>query len=193
MKPCISAAATLAICAWPATVSAARSPASPAQCEIAWSYIGSLLAVRQYRRTVFDLEPVFMLLRFGENLSVGWGIEREGQDPAAAVPPPAEIRKRFMGRSAVAACNKIRLRLAARHVGFGEAAMRWARRVPDRDHYRATMVNVSIPAISSDGRHALLIATRISGSLDGGGWFVHLVRDDRGHWQVAGIRGMWVS
>lgn len=52
---------------------------------------------------------------------------------------------------------------------------------------------VSLPAVSADGEHAVLVASNSRGGLDAGEVWVHMERGRDGRWRAMVAAALWVS
>jgi hypothetical protein len=167
-----------------------HSAASAAQCDTAWFYAQRVMAEVGRRPLVFGFERFFFAQLPAE--TARWYRPQDG--PAiAATAPPAALVQASTSENAVRLCPSFRKRLAARHVRFGEAAVQWAARRRPNGSYRAGIVTISLPAVSADGRQAVLGVSTVFAPLGGGASLVHLTRNEAGAWEVAGSIGLWVS
>jgi hypothetical protein len=169
----------------------ASSPPTAAQCEIARAYIEGLLIEARWRRSVFSLEPVVPFIP--DQYPQHWG----SLDGLSAAPPapPGLAEALPVGSNAVRSCASIRRLLTRQGVRFGWRAVTWASHVRRGrwDHYRARIVRVSLPAVSADGAHAVLVRVNSRGGLDGGeGWY-HIERGTDGRWRTTSASALWVA
>jgi hypothetical protein len=144
-----------------------------------------VLAVLRQQRTPFRLganpEPVGSL--GGGDLP--WLSQVGASGPPA---PPAGLvdrLKREDGRSPLALCPSVK-RWAARN------RVTIVGRVTPTDRYPQPIVSVSMPAISADGRSAVIATGDVCGILCGSGSLYHLRRGPKG-WQVARVTSTWIS
>ena len=166
-----------------------RLPVTQAQCDVAWAYIERILAEAD-GPVVFDDEPFFFLEL--PDPATRW--IRPGTGPTVYVaPPPAALVQALQSQSPVRACESIRQRLDARRARFGSAAVRWALRVPRGRNYRARIVHLSLPAVSADGREAVMGEGGSSAPTAGGAGLVYLLRNEAGAWREAAAIGLYVS
>lgn len=104
--------------------------------------------------------------------------------------PPAALLDRYDAATPSSALHSCRgLAEQARALGYksGRAAERWASRDSEghlRRIYRATVVWIALPVISSDGAEALVSYGVRSARLGGGGGVVYLKRGIDGRWQT---------
>jgi hypothetical protein len=182
--------ATILLLASAGTSRAAMPIASTAQCEAAWFYAQTIRTALRGHRLVFETGPIFFGISSRE--AGDWFVVHNDR-PEQVPGPPASLLHDLTSKSALHFCPMLRDRLTALHLRFGRAAVRWAAHLGRGGLYRATIATITLPAISADGRHAVLGESTVSGPLGGGASLIHLVRDAAGRWQVAGSRGLWIS
>lgn len=167
------------------------SPPTAAQCEIARAYIEGLLTAGQWRRSVFSVERVVPFIP--DQYPQHWGsLDGLSSGPPA---PPGLAEALPVGSNAVRSCASIRRLLTRRRVRFGRRAVTWASHVRRGhwDYYRARVVAVSLPAVSADGAHAVLVRANSRGRLDGGEAWFHMERGTDGRWRATSATALWVA
>jgi hypothetical protein len=168
---------------------AAGGPAAELRCDIARAYIVARLSERGRQPSVFSTEGLTPFIPNGYPRS--WGsLDYESDAPP---PPPGLAEALPTGSNAVRSCPSIRHILTRLGLRFGGAAAAWARRVRRGHHFRARIVTVSLPAVSADGRHAVLVESSFRGGLDGGERWVHMELGEDGRWRATGVTALWVS
>ncbi|MBV9882124.1 MAG: hypothetical protein JO276_03870 [Sphingomonadaceae bacterium] len=167
---------------------AAGGRAADLRCRIALAYVENLLSEPRWRRSVFSTEGVvpFIPDRYPEH----WG-SIDGLSPTPP-PPPGLAEALPIGSNAVRGCASVRGLLTRRGVRFGNRVVAWARHLR-RGYYRARVVTISLPAVSADGAHAVLVAGNGRGGLDGGETWVHMERGRDGRWRATGATALWVA
>jgi len=66
-------------------------------------------------------------------------------------------------------------------------------RTPNSDEWDAVFVGISMPAVSADGREAIMLSSQTFGLLAGSGSEVYLRKNGRGEWVVKYEAGTWIS
>lgn len=168
---------------------AAGDRAAELRCDIAGAYIESLLSEPGMRASVFSTESLYPLVPDG--YPQHWG-SVDGES-AASSPPPGLAETLPAGSNAVRSCASIQRSLTRLGRRFGRGAVAWARHVRRGGYLRARIVTVSLPAMSADGEHAVLVASNSRGRLDGGEAWVHMERGRDGRWRATGVTALWVS
>jgi hypothetical protein len=113
-----------------------------------------------------------------------------------ALPPRSLLvhLKNDPARSAVAACSSVQDVLSLHRVGFGREAVEVAEHLSSGSFlYKADIHSVSMPAISSKGDEAVLMASGVAGPTGGGGFLEYLRRLPTGRWVIVSTAGLWVS
>jgi len=59
--------------------------------------------------------------------------------------------------------------------------------------FGATILDISLPIVSEDGRNALVDVGVACGGLCGAGGVRHYRRDGVGLWRLVGVGGQWIS
>jgi hypothetical protein len=168
---------------------AAGGPAAELRCDIAWAYFEVLLSDPARQPSVFSTEGLTPFIPDAYPRS--WS-SVDGERTASP-PPPGLAEALPVGSNAVRSCASIQRSLTARGRRFGPGAAAWARRVRPGAHFRARIETVSLPAVSADGQHAVLVASNSRGGLDAGEVWVHMERGRDGRWRATGLTGLWVS
>lgn len=183
-------ALSLALVFVPTPAQARDAVSGPAvrRCDIALAYVSELLREPSLRHAIFSTQPVVPFIPDG--YPTQW-ISMDGLSPAPPAPSGlAEALPR--ATNAVRSCASIRRLLTRRHIRFGRRSVAWARHL-QRGYFRARIIMVSLPAVSPDGAHAVLVESNSRGGLDAGESWVHMERDRDGRWRAAGISALWVS
>lgn len=172
----------------PTGQTASVAEGSDEQCGIALAFAQAMVAERKGRRVVFSDGVEFLPTL---PTSAEWYSEAIEQN----IPAPAgELVKAVSTRSAVAACGSLRDWLDARHIGYGTRAIDAATRdIPWNGEYRATLLGLSLPAVSADHRQAVLIRSSYIGPMGGGGSMIHLKRMRDRSWKAISEIGLYVS
>lgn len=179
---------------WAASVADGRSAptvTNEARCEAASAYVAAILGKADSRPRVFSSEqdPLTELPD-----SSRWIDARTGK--RGALPPRSLLLrlKNDPAQSAVAACSSVRDVLNLHRVGFGKEAVEAAEQLSSGSFlYKADIHSVSLPAVSSKGDEALLMASGVAGPTGGGGFLEYLRRLPTGRWVVVSTAGLWVS
>ena len=167
---------------------AAGGRATDQGCLIALAHIEERLSEPHWGPSVFSTQSLVPFIPDG--YPEHWG-SIDGLSPAPPAPPGlAEALP--IGSNAVRSCASIRRLLTRQGVRFGRRAVAWARHL-QRGYYRARIVTVSLPAVSADGAHAVLVASNSRGGLDAGEEWVHMERGSDGRWRATGAAALWVA
>lgn len=180
--------------AWAASAANARTAhtaTNEVRCEAASAYVAAILGKVDSRPQVFssDQDPLTDLPD-----SSRWIDVRTGK--RGALPPRSLLirLKNDPAQSAVAACSSVRDVLNLRGVGFGKEAVEAAEQLSAGSFlYKADIHSVSMPAVSSKGDEAVLMASGVAGPTGGGGFLEYLRRLPTGRWVVVSTAGLWVS
>lgn len=144
-----------------------------------------VLAILQQQRQPFRLganpEPVGS---FGGG-DLPWLSQVGASGPPAPPRGLTEQLKREDGRSPLGLCPSVKRWVASNRVAI-------VRRVTPADRYPQPILSVSMPAISADGRSAVIATGSVCGALCGQGSLYHLRRGPKG-WEVAGVTSTWIS
>jgi len=185
---------TLLAAAWAASPGDGRSApiaTNEARCEAASAYVAAILGKVDSRPRVFSSEqdPLADLPD-----SSRWINARTGK-PGAMPPRSLLVRlKNDPAQSAVAACSSVRDVLNRHRVAFGKEAVEAAEQLSSGSFlYKADIHSVSMPAISSKGDEAVLVASGVAGPTGGGGFLEYLRRLPTGRWVLVSTAGLWVS
>jgi hypothetical protein len=157
-------------------------------CEASAAFVAYTLAEAGSRPLAFSTHQ--MVVEFG---NAKWA-DPKGDGPAKH--PPGDLAGLLNGRmpaDAVSACPAVQSLLAAHGVAFDPAAATAATQLDGKRSYRATVVTVSVPVLSHDGKQAVLASSQVSGPLAGAGSVFYLQRDGAGHWTVVSRLPLWVS
>ena len=176
------------------SAAAARSDPTPTdetKCEAASAYIAAILGKVDSRPRVFSSEqdPLTDLPDSSRWIDASTG-------KRGALPPRSLLvrLKNDPAQSAVTACSSVRDVLKQHRVSFGKEAVEAAEQLSTRSFlYQADIHSVSMPAISSKGDEAVLMASEIVGPTGGGGFLEYLRRLPTGRWVVVSTAGLWVS
>jgi hypothetical protein len=164
---------------------------STLQCDAATVYAEkAIAAVRIRGRSVVFGKGVDLFFLPGASRS--WGLEGKGE----VAPPPAGLVDAIPngdGDDPITNCPGFRHRLRALRVPWGAGAHAEAVNVPRERPFRSAILRISLPALSPDGRHAVLGVSQAFQGQDGGAWLVYLVRGKDDRWEVAGESGLWVA
>jgi hypothetical protein len=164
---------------------------STLQCDVTTSYAEkAIAAVRAERRSVVFGTGVDLLLMPGG--SRRWGFEGKGE----VAPPPSGLVDAIPngdGDNPITNCPSLRQLLRALRVPWGAGAHAEAVGVPRGRPFRSVILRITLPALSPDGRHAVLGVSQMFQGQDGGAWLVHLIKGEGDRWEVAGESGLWVA
>jgi hypothetical protein len=122
-----------------------------------------------------------------DQLMGGW----DGRRPAAG------LVRDYLAQQDVAAtdaCPDLRARLTARGIGYGEAAVASATHGGRYDlPYSPSILSLSRPIVSADGRYALVDFGMVCGGLCGSGGVTLYAREEAGKWKAVGHGPQWIS
>ena len=110
--------------------------------------------------------------------------------------PPRQLldeMRRVGASNAVKNCPSVKSALQRGAIAFGERAVSEALHQSPDGTFANTVIGISKPVISSDGRQALVGLTAISGTLDGYGFFYLLQKMPDSRWQVIAHYPLYVS
>lgn len=149
-----------------------------------------LLADMSELPIVFSTEPFDLIADMDQVIPFD-----SGKLTAAALPPqPLLDRARQQGATnAVAQCDAVRNFANVRRVPFGTEALANRRSQNVDGAFASSIVGVSLPSISDDGRRALIGLTIASGMLDGGGMMLLMEKQANNRWQVIAEYRIYVS
>jgi hypothetical protein len=190
-----------------ALIAAVPGPAKPADgvdppavlvaCRAAGDLIAAQIEGNRPRSKVivYDFGTDFLTSMIKPGQEISW---RPIEDGAGDAVPPDGLLEEFLGaphRNAVEQCPSIRALLKAQGIRFGKRASAAAVSSQAARGVRARplIFTVELPAVSGDGRDAVLSAAHSFGNLDGAGELLHLRRQDDGSWRVTGGVRLWVS
>jgi hypothetical protein len=185
---CLIAAAA-ALLSGSAAADARAHRATHLQCGIAWAYIEDLLAQHPGERSVFSFAPVTPFIP--EDYPRHWSESRGLNE----VPPPAAglVETVPLRTNAVRDCSSNRQALKRLGVRFGRAAVASATRPGRARSFHGWVRAVSLPTVSADGAHAILVVINSGGGTDAGEQWIHMERGQDGRWRISGTAALFVS
>ena len=119
-----------------------------------------------------------------------------GEKTVSARPPPASLVKKLQdqgNRNAVARCASVRRLLDAHGIAYGARAVNAAVKPDPSELFEATVLTISLPVVSVDGKQALLASSGVSGPLAGAGFLQFLEVQPDGRWRAVASSSLWVS
>jgi hypothetical protein len=97
------------------------------------------------------------------------------------------------GENAVAACADVRKLLDERHIAYGAEAVDASVKNSPTGFFKKTIIYLSLPIVSADGREAIYLHSFQSGGRFGTGQVEYRKSDMRGGWVLVGSAELWVS
>lgn len=186
----LASCSIMAACAL--AVLSCHPPASqrPSACDAAKAFTEMLLADMSGRSTVFSTEP-FDLVDDMDEVAPDAG----GKLTAAALPPQSLVdsARRQGATNAIAQCDAVRDFVLARRISVGTEAVKNGLRQDADGAFASSVIGISLPSVSSDGRTALVGLTIASGTLDGVGMMLLMEKQPTNRWQVIAEYQLYIS
>ncbi|WP_370307901.1 hypothetical protein [Sphingobium abikonense] len=122
-----------------------------------------------------------------------WGITTYGHSTGSEKPSSNLIRKfhQQRGISAVEECPLLRSYLTESNVEFGFDATIRATNDPSKSNF--LILSIALPAVSDDGKEAVLSNGQTGVHGGGGGWMTALSLDQGGHWKATYVAPTWIA
>lgn len=122
-----------------------------------------------------------------------WGITPYGNSSGSGKPSTDLIRKfhQQRGISAVEECPLLKSYLNQSKVDFGLEAILKAANDSSKSDF--LILSVALPAVSDDGKEAVLSNGQTGVHGGGGGWMTALSLDQDGHWEATYVAPTWIA